>query len=154
MNYPFGRNILLSTVGFDRLLSAFTDPDNAMSETKTTSYPPYNIIKADDYNYTIELAIAGFAKDEVEITVEDSKLTIAGKVNQNREVQYMHRGIAARDFTHEFTLAESVIVTGADMENGLLVIKLQNVVPEAAKPRRIEIGANHEPRLVDQKTAA
>jgi molecular chaperone IbpA len=154
MNYPFGRNILLSTVGFDRLLNAFTDLDSAMSDAKTTSYPPYNIIKADDYNYTIELAIAGFAKDEVEITVENSKLTIIGKVHQNRDVQYMHRGIAARDFTHEFTLAESVVVTGADMQNGLLVIKLQNVVPEAAKPRRIEIGANNEPRLVEQKHAA
>lgn len=154
MNYPFGRNILLSTVGFDRLLNAFTDLEKSMTDTKAASYPPYNIIKADEHNYAIEVAVAGFAKDEIDITVENSKLTVAGKVGQNREVEYLHRGIAARDFTHEFTLAESVVVTGADMENGLLVVRLQNVVPEAAKPRRIEIGAKQEPRLVEQKEAA
>ena len=153
MNYPFGRNILLSTVGFDRLLNAFTDLEKSVSENKSSSYPPYNILKFGEHDYAIELAVAGFKQTEIEITVEDSKLQVTGKVEQTRDGEYLHRGIATRDFTHHFTLAETVVVRGADMRDGLLVIRLENVVPEAAKPRRIEIGAV-EPRLVDERQAA
>jgi molecular chaperone IbpA len=154
MNYPFGRNILLSTVGFDRLLDAFNDLEKSVTDSKATSYPPYNILKLGEHDYAIEIAVAGFKKDEIEITVENNKLTVSGKVDQTREVDYLHRGIATRDFTREFTLAETVVVQSADMQNGLLVINLQNVVPEAAKPKRIEIGARAEPRLLDQREAA
>lgn len=154
MNYPFGRNILLSTVGFDRLLNAFSDLEKSVSENKSVSYPPYNIIKLGEHDYAIELAVAGFKQEEIEITVEDSKLQVSGKVEQTREGEYLHRGIATRDFTHHFTLADTVVVRGADMKDGLLVIRLENLVPEAAKPRRIEIGGSTEPRLVDDRRAA
>ncbi len=154
MNYPFGRNILLSTVGFDRLLNAFTDLEKTTAENKATSYPPYNILKLGEHDYAIELAVAGFKRDEIEITVEDQKLTVVGKADQQRAAEYLHRGIATRDFTHHFTLAETVVVRNADMQDGLLVIRLENVVPEAAKPRRIEIGVSQEPQLISEKLAA
>lgn len=154
MNHPFGRNVLLSTVGFDRLLDAFNDLEKSVAETKTASYPPYNILKLGEHDYAIEIAVAGFNKDEIDITVENNKLTISGKVNQGREAEYLHRGIATRDFSREFTLAETVVVRSADMQNGLLVINLENVVPEASKPKRIEIGARVEPRLIDERQAA
>ena len=154
MNYPFGRNILLSTVGFDRLLDAFNDLENSVTQTKTASYPPYNILKLGEHDYAIEIAVAGFNKNEIDITVENNKLTVSGKVDQAEQAQYLHRGIATRDFTREFTLAETVVVRSADMQNGLLVINLENVVPEASKPKRIEIGSGVEPRLVDERQAA
>ena len=154
MNYPFGRNILLSTVGFDRLLNAFTDLEKSVSENRTTSYPPYNILKVDETNYEIQLAVAGFSQDEIEISVENNKLSILGKLKAARDAQYLHRGIATRDFSHDFTLADTVVVEGADMRDGLLIVRLQNVVPETAKPRRIEIGVASEPKLVDNRQAA
>ena len=154
MNYPFGRNILLSTVGFDRLLDAFNDLEKSVTEAKTTTYPPYNILKLGEHDYAIEIAVAGFNTSEIDITVENNKLTVTGKVDQGRSAEYLHRGIATRDFIREFTLAETVVVRSADMHNGLLVINLENVVPEAAKPKRIEIGTKAEPRLVDDRQAA
>lgn len=154
MQYPFGRNILLSTVGFDRLLDAFSELEKSVAETKAVNYPPYNIIKFGEHDYAIELAVAGFERAELDVTVENNKLTVTGKVNQDCGGDYLHRGIATRDFTREFTLAETVIVQSADIQNGLLNIRLQNVVPEAEKPRRIEIGSNSEPRLVDDRVAA
>lgn len=154
MDYPFGRNILLSTVGFDRLLDAFNNLEKSVADTKAASYPPYNILKLGEHDYAVEIAVAGFNKEEIDITVENNKLTVSGKVDQARNAEYLHRGIATRDFTREFTLAETVVVRSADMQNGLLVINLENVVPEAAKPKRIEIGAKTEPRLVDDRQAA
>jgi len=144
----------LSTVGFDRLLNAFTDLEKSVSENRSNSYPPYNILKVDDNDYEIQLAVAGFTQDEIDITVENNKLSITGKLKENRDVQYLHRGIATRDFSHDFTLADTVVVQGADMRAGLLVVRLHNVVPETAKPRRIEIGGSSEPKLVDQRQAA
>ncbi|UOD50529.1 Hsp20 family protein [Orrella daihaiensis] len=154
MNYPFGRNILLSTVGFDRLLNAFNDLEKSVAETKSVTYPPYNILKMGEHDYAIEIAVAGFNSDEIDITVDNNKLTVTGKVAQTSDTEYLHRGIATRDFTREFTLAETVVVRSADMQNGLLVINLQNIVPEASKPKRIEIGARVEPRLVREPKAA
>jgi molecular chaperone IbpA len=154
MNYPFGRNILLSTVGFDRLLNAVTDIEKSAADCKTVSYPPYNILKISEHDYAIELAVAGFDESEIEITVENNKLIICATLSQSREGEYLHRGIANRGFKREFTLAETVVVQTADMQNGLLTIKLQNVVPEATKPRRIEIGGQREPRLFEHREAA
>lgn len=154
MNYPFGRNLLLNSVGFDRLLNAFTDIENAMGENKAQSYPPYNIIKKSEHDYVIELAVAGFKRDELEITFEGDKLTVTGKVNDQRNGEYLHRGIATRDFTHQFTLAETVVVQSADLVDGLLEIRLQNIIPEEKKPRRIMIGGVQEPLLVEDRKAA
>ncbi len=142
MNYPFGRNILLSTVGFDRLLDAFSDLENTLPENKAASYPPYNIIKRGDHDYVIEIAVAGFRRDELDITFEGRKLTVTGKVNSERAGEYLHRGVAMREFTHSFTLAETVVVNSADLEDGMLVVRLQNVIPEEKKPRKILIGGD------------
>lgn len=154
MNYPFGRNLLLNSVGFERLLSAFGDIENAMAENKTPSYPPYNIIKTGEHDYAVELAVAGFKRDELEITFEGDKLTVTGKVKESRDGEYLHRGIATRDFTHQFTLAETVLVQSADLVDGLLVIRLQNIIPEEKKPRKIAIGGVQEPLLVEDRQAA
>lgn len=142
MNYPFGRNILLSSVGFDRLLDAFSDLQNTQPENKAASYPPYNIIKRGEHDYVIEIAVAGFRRDELDITFEGRKLTVTGKVNSERTGEYLHRGVATREFTHSFTLAETVVVNSADLEDGMLVIRLQNVIPEEKKPRKILIGGD------------
>ncbi len=154
MNYPFGRNILLSSVGFERLLNAFSDLESAAGENKAQSYPPYNIVKQSEHDYAIEIAVAGFKRDEIDITFERDKLTVTGKVSAQRAGDYLHRGIAPRDFTHQFTLAETVVVKSADLEDGLLILRLQNVIPEEKKPRKIMIGGNLEPLLVQDRKAA
>ncbi|MFW8566015.1 Hsp20 family protein [Orrella sp. 11846] len=150
MNYPMGRNLLLNSVGFDRLLNAFGDLETAMNETKAQSYPPYNIVKKGEHDYEIEIAVAGFKRDELSIQFESDKLTVEGKVQAQRDVEYLHRGIAARDFKHQFTLAETVVVQDADLVDGMLVIRLQNVIPEEKKPRQISIGGAQKDVLENQ----
>ena len=147
MNYPFGRDVLLSSVGFDRLLDAFSQIEKSVSSNPAPNYPPYNIVKQTENQYLIELAVAGFKRDEIDITAEANKLTISGKVAAQREGEFLHRGIATRDFRHEFTLAETVVVRGADLVDGLLVVRLENVIPEEKKPRKIRMGGT-EPSLV------
>jgi molecular chaperone IbpA len=141
MNY--GRSLLPSTVGFDRLLSTMEEFDAMLTQNKIPTYPPYNIIKEDETNYTIELAVSGFKRDEIEITSEGNKLYVNGAINTARtEVQYLHRGIGTRNFSHKYTVADTVIVKSADIVDGLLVIKLQNMIPEEKKPRKIPIGTS------------
>ena len=139
MNY--GRSLLPATVGFDRLLSTMEEFDNMFANAKTPTYPPYNIIKEDDTNYTIEIAVSGFTRDDIEITSEGNKLYVNGAIKTAKsDVQYLHRGIGTRDFSHKYTVADTVVVKSADMVDGMLVIKLQNMIPEEKKPRKIEIG--------------
>jgi len=153
MNYPFNRDLLLASVGFERLFDAFTEIEKTASSRAATNYPPYNIIKRGEHQYSVELAVAGFKQDELEITSEGNKLTINGQVRNSTQGDYLHKGIATRDFSHQFTLAETVVVRCADMVNGLLVIRLENVVPEEKLPRKILIGgaAKH---VVEQRLAA
>jgi molecular chaperone IbpA len=142
MNYQFNRNLLLSTIGFDRLIDSF-EQMNAIDNTgKSQSYPPYNILKISERHYAIELAIAGFKSEEIDITAEGNKLTVVGKTQNRADGEYLHKGIANRDFSHQFTLAETVVVRSAEFENGLLVIKLENVIPEEKLPRKIMIGGD------------
>jgi len=153
MNYPFGRQLLLNSVGFERLLNAFGELENALRDNKTPSYPPYNIIKTGDHDYAIEIAVAGFKRDDLDITFEDGKLTITGKTNQERGGDYLHRGIATREFTHQFTLAETVVVKSAELVDGLLVIRLENIIPEEKKPRKIAISTQSEQPLLVEDAA-
>ena len=141
MPYTFGRNVLLNSVGFDRLIDAFEQMSSGDSGNKAHSYPPYNIVKMTERDYAIELAVAGFRRSEIDITAEGNKLTVTGKYRTEPAGEYLHKGIANRDFQHEFTLAETVVVESADIENGLLLIKLKNVIPEEKLPRKIPIGA-------------
>ena len=153
MSYPFGRNILLSSIGFDRLIDAMEEMSSGESLSKAQSYPPH-IIKKNERDYAIEIAVAGFKNDEIDITAEGNKLTVIGKVKAEQTGEYLHKGIANRDFSHDFTLAETVIVRSADVENGLLIIKLENVIPEEKLPRKILIGGNSKLVIEEIKEAA
>jgi len=120
-------------VGFDRY---FTAPHH-----QNGNYPPHNIVKYSDTHYGIEVAVAGFSKEEITVEVDQDQLTVKGcKLNQaDSRFEYLHRGLAARDFEQTFTLAEYMEVRGAKVENGMLQIDIQRLVPEALKPRQIEI---------------
>jgi molecular chaperone IbpA len=120
-------------VGFDRYFSA--------PHHQNGNYPPHNIVKYSDNAYGIEVAVAGFTKDEVTVEVDQDQLTIRGIKHRDNdsEVEYLHRGLAARDFEQTFTLAEYMEVRGAKVEHGMLQIDIHRVVPEALKPRQIEV---------------
>ena len=129
-------------VGFDRMfdqLNRYVD-----NNVQSTGFPPYNIRKEGDYNYVIEMALAGFGKDDIEVEVADSTLSIRStKKPLNEDVasneDTVYRGISYRKFDRKFTLAEDVVATGAKLENGMLILELERVVPEAKKPRLIDI---------------
>ena len=127
-------NLSRALVGFDRYFNA---------QAQNGNYPPHNIVKYSDDTYAIEVAVAGFTKDEITVEVDQDQLTIRGIKNrpnvETGQVEYLHRGLAARDFEQTFTLAEYMEVRGAKVDNGMLQIDLQRIVPEALKPRRIEI---------------
>ena len=138
MRYDFSP-LSRSTVGFDRLFDML---DAAARVEPMTNWPPYNIEKVGEDRYVITMAIAGFAPDEIELTQKESQLLVAGQKKGSEEGrQYLHRGIATRAFKQTFNLADHVKVTGASLENGLLTVDLKREVPEALKPRRIEINA-------------
>jgi molecular chaperone IbpA len=120
-------------VGFDRYFSA--------PHHQNGNYPPHNIVKYDETHYGIEIAVAGFSKDEITVEVDQDQLTVKGcKLNQtDSRFEYLHRGLAARDFEQQFTLAEYMEVHAAEVKDGMLVIEIMRLVPEALKPRRIEI---------------
>jgi molecular chaperone IbpA len=139
------QSLLPRTVGFDRLLSTLNEFDTLLGEGKPPkTYPPYNVVKYADDRYKIELAVAGFSRDELDISIEENKLTVIGSATESPEAfaerEYIHKGIGKRDFTHIFTLAETVVVEGADIVDGLLNIELRNVIPEEKQPRKITIG--------------
>ena len=129
-----------SFVGFDRMANLI----DAASQQATSgnSYPPYNVAQISENAYRIELAVAGFAEDELELESHENVLTISGRKvpsADNDAAEYLHRGIAERGFERRFQLADHVKVEGADLKNGLLVISLKRELPEALKPRKIAI---------------
>ena len=141
------------SVGFDRLDDLF---ETAFRNTQEASYPPYNIVKTGQDNYKITLAVAGFGEDDLEVVVKENVLTVRGKVNdaeKDKDVTYLHRGIAGRAFEHRFQLADHVRVSGAHLGNGLLDIELVRELPEAMKPQRIEIGTGAKPKVIEGKSA-
>jgi molecular chaperone IbpA len=141
-----------STIGFDRLtrmVDAASRVDNA-----ALSYPPYNIETTGEDAYRLTMAVAGFAPDEVDVTVHENSLLVTGKAKKEEEEgRYLHRGIARRAFERRFSLADHMKVTGASLDNGMLHVDLVREVPEAAKPRKIEI-ASGSPQVVEHKQAA
>jgi molecular chaperone IbpA len=133
LNYdPFWR----SSVGFDRILELLEDSLRYQPEN---NYPPYNIMRTGENSYRITLAAAGFKPDQISVTVQQNTLIVTGKESQNPDRDYLHRGIAARPFERRFGLADFVEVKGATFEDGLLQIELQLELPEAMKPKRIEV---------------
>jgi molecular chaperone IbpA len=140
-----------SVVGFDRL----ADLLDAAAHESATGYPPYNIERTGDNEYRIELAVAGFKPDELSIEVKEAVLTVQGrKPGGDGERRFVHRGLAERNFERRFQLAEYVVVTEANLADGLLAISLKRELPEALKPRRIEIGTDASSTLIEDKQAA
>ena len=126
-----------TSIGFDRLASLLASANRA---EQGNAYPPYNIVAEDEDTYQITMAVAGFSEAELSISTEQNKLTVTGQRDeQEGDVNYLYRGIASRSFERRFNLADHVRVTGARLENGLLHISLERELPEAMKPRTIEI---------------
>jgi molecular chaperone IbpA len=126
-------------IGFD---SIFEDIHRLASVAGKDNYPPYNVIKIDDDHFAIELALAGIDKEALDIQVDQNQLTISTeKAETDEEFEYLHKGISQRGFSRSFTLADHVIVTGADMHNGILKISLERQLPEELKPRKIDISS-------------
>ena len=143
-----------STIGFDRL-ARLVDAATRVDGT-AVSYPPYNIEKTGEDSYRLTMAVAGFAQDELDITVHENTLIVTGKAKQEDENgSFLHRGIARRAFERRFSLADHLKVTGASLDNGLLHVDLVREVPEAMKPRQIKIagGEPTRPQVVEQKAA-
>lgn len=139
-----------SVVGFDRL----ADLLQTASAESATGYPPYNIERLDDNAYRIDIAVAGFRPDELDIQVKENLLTVQGRKTANDEARrFLHRGLAERNFERRFQLADYVVVTDADLSDGLLSISLKRELPEALKPRRIEIGAGKSTLIEGEKAA-
>ena len=128
-------------VGFDNI---FDEMLRINAQQSTTNYPPYNIVKRSEDIFVIELAVAGFNEGDIKITLEKNVLTITGEQTstEGEELEYVHRGISARNFTRTFTLAEHVEVVGASAENGILSIELERQVPEEQKPKTVAITYN------------
>lgn len=140
-----------TAIGFDRLANRLNDVQRNSAEV---SYPPYNVELISDNEYRIVMAVAGFDLSELEIETEQQSLTVVGRKGQKEETTYLHRGIATRDFEHKFQLADHVKVIDANLENGLLVIELVREVPEALKPRKVNIGLKQEKSFLAEKKAA
>ncbi len=128
-----------TAIGFDRLARLM---DTAASAPDASSYPPYNIEKTGDDTYRLTMAVAGFRPQDLDLTVKENTLLISGRVgNDGQRGEVLYRGIAGRAFERRFVLADHIVVEGADLRDGLLHVGLKRVVPEALKPRRIEIGS-------------
>jgi molecular chaperone IbpA len=125
-----------STVGFDRLFDLI---NNELPHTQDT-YPPYDIVRTGEESYRISIALAGFTPEQITITAQQNRLTVAGARGDNGKLDYIYQSIAARAFERHFSLADYVEVAGATFENGLLHVDLVRRVPEAMKPRSIKIG--------------
>jgi molecular chaperone IbpA len=143
--------LLRSAIGFDRLARQL----NHARAAEAQGYPPYNIEKTGDDSYRLTMAVAGFRPQDIEIVVKENSLLVTGRVeNDGRTGEVLYRGIAARTFERRFTLADHLVVEGADLRDGLLYVGLKRVVPEALKPRRIEIGSGQPDVANDQQAAS
>ncbi len=128
-----------SSIGFDRVFNLL---ENAQRTRSISDWPPYDIIRTSEDSYQISIAVAGFTRDEIDVTFQSNLLTVTGKRQETPTEGYLHRGIAARPFEHRFELADHVRVSGAGLKNGLLSIDLVREIPEALKPRKIDIQAD------------
>ncbi len=139
------------SVGFDRVQRLM---DAASQAEQSSAYPPYNIEQLGDDGYRVTLAVAGFAEGDLDITLTDRTLVVSGKMSDPEgEQTYLHRGIAGRAFERRFELADHIQVKGASLENGLLHVELERVIPESQKPRKIDIAANSGAKQIEQKAA-
>jgi len=134
---------------FSHIQSIFNDPfflgfgDQFVrwetNKKTTSSFPPYNVKKVDEDNYIVELAVAGYDREDIDVTVDKDTLIIKSERENDEKSEYIHKGIAGRNFTQTFTLGEYMIVKSASLDNGLLTVKIERELPESAKPRQIKI---------------
>lgn len=139
-----------ASIGFDRMFDML---ENGLRDASVSNYPPCNIQRTGEDSYRVTLAVAGFAPDDLAITSQPNKLVVAGNRAEAGDVEYLYQGIAGRSFQREFSLADYVKVSGARLNNGLLTIELVREVPEAMKPRRIEIANGNSPMEIESKVA-
>ena len=132
----FATNLTRATVGLDEFVSKINENFN-----KTSSYPFYNIIKTSDNTYVIEMAVAGFGRQDIELILEDGVLSIKGELKTDEKNEYLFKGIADRAFTRKFTLADTIEIKNADLLNGMLRIWLERFIPESKRPRKIDINS-------------
>jgi molecular chaperone IbpA len=125
-------------IGFDQM---FDQMERRFANSLSNNYPPHNIIKTGENQYEIQLAVTGFSKSEISVTIEDNVLIVKGEsmTTDYPPESYLHRGLATRDFVKEFPLAEHIEVVGAETQNGMLTVKLVRNIPESAKPKVIDI---------------
>ena len=128
------------SIGFDSIFDRFFD----MDLTRDSGYPPYNIRKINEAQYVIEIALAGFSKEDIEVEVTEGNLAIRSKEEKetDEDESFVHKGIAKRSFLRSFTLSDDIIVKGADLKDGMLIINLEKVIPDEKKPRLIQIGTS------------
>jgi molecular chaperone IbpA len=122
-------------IGFNRELGRL----NTAHKTNTQSYPPYDLLKLDEDTYRISIAIAGFSKDDINVSVDNGTLIIKGEIVEVTDAEVVHKGIAGRKFTRSFALGEYMEVTGAEMKDGMLHINVDRIIPEEKKPKSIKI---------------
>lgn len=139
-----------SSIGFDEMFKRLADWSENIPKVPT--YPPFNIVKTDENTYVIEMAVAGFGKQDIEIVLEDGVLTVTGNLSSDDQVtDYLYKGVADRAFTRQFTLADTVEVKNADLINGMLKIWLERFIPEHAKPKKIEIKSPEDLKTITSK---
>jgi molecular chaperone IbpA len=142
-------NLTYKTNPFAQIEAIFNDPfflgfnDQFVrwetNKKTTSSFPPYNVKKVDEDNYVVELAVAGYDREDIDVTVDKDTLIIKSERENDEKSEYLHKGIAGRNFTQTFTLGEYMTVKSASLENGLLAVKIERELPESAKPRQIKI---------------
>jgi molecular chaperone IbpA len=147
-----------STLGYDKFFDEVEKLLNSDVQKVTTSFPPHNILKLNDSKYVVELAVAGFAKDEIDISIQDGTLTIRGtKQDKLDDSIYVHRGIGTRSFIKTLSISDTIEVQGAEFKDGILRIFMENIIPEHKKPRKIEIGSDFKefkPQLLQESKKA
>jgi molecular chaperone IbpA len=155
MTYDFAP-LFRTAIGFDRLARL---ADTAAASAAVPAYPPYNIAKTGEDTYQLTMAVAGFGQEDLDITVQDNTLIVSGRQPEGAENgEVLYRGIAGRAFERRFVLADHIVVDGADLKHGLLHVGLKRVVPEALKPRRIQVGAGkptiaNDAKVIEAKAA-
>lgn len=132
-------------IGFDRMIDRMREATPGQ-----TNYPPYNIVKTDEDHYELQLAVAGFTEDDLELEVKDGILTVEGKKEGDEDRNYIHKGISARSFRRTFTLSDTIVVNGADLIDGILTVELENVIPEEKKPKQIPISRGERVLLTEE----
>ena len=135
---PSFERLLPTALGFENAFATLDNAAHLLTATQT-AFPPVNIVKTGDFTFNVELAVAGYKQDEIEITAEKNSLKVTGKKTDEDTREYLVKGIAGRKFARQFVLSDTVVVRDANLADGILSIKLENVIPDDQKPRKIEI---------------